>query len=48
MSVLAALKRPAVRLALSFAALSTKSPGLFRTAIAAGRMGSIIGPMAPG
>jgi hypothetical protein len=39
--------RPAVRLALSLAALLTKSPGSLRTASAAGRIGSIIRPIAP-
>src|SRR5260370_40052410 len=48
MSVLATVSRPAVRLALSLAALLTKSPGALRTASAAGRIGSIIRPVAPG
>jgi hypothetical protein len=39
--------RPAVRLALSLAALLTESPGSLRTASAAGRIGSIIQPIAP-
>jgi len=46
--VLAAVSRPAVRLALSLAVLLTKSPGFFCTASAAGRIGSIIGPIEPG
>jgi len=48
MSVLVAVSRPAVRFALSLAALLTKSPGSFLTASAAGKIGSIIRPIAPG
>jgi len=45
---LADVSRAAVRLALSRIVLSTKSPDCYRTAIAAGRIGSIIGPIDPG
>ena len=48
MRELDAVTRAAVRLALSLAVLSTKSPAASRTASADGRMGSIIGPIAPG
>jgi hypothetical protein len=48
MSLLALASRAAVRFALSFVALSTKSPDSYRTASAAGMIGSIIGPIEPG
>jgi hypothetical protein len=45
---LLAVSRLAVRFALSLAALLTQSPELFRDASAAGRMGLIMCPIAPG